>query len=1234
MATNNNFNLSQNLFLQDFISKELFWFNPSPLSWNSSSIARSFISFLQSQSKNYNDFLSFDDVKDFILNPFQSSGGSFSRSVSSDKINQYLDNIEFYQSELNKFTSTKIELTYYQIFGLFFTEYFLDQSINNPDEFSRKLNDFIVNDLHLSSNYSFDDNWNLVFNSSIKSKKQSKSSNSSSSISSSQTSLSEEEREESEMLNNLLKLKNKLVFWMATGSWKTFMMMINTLQYLKYVKESGNPKLKVDNVLVITPNKDLSDQHFAEFNKFGFFCNSLINKDIVKFIEITKFKMNSDGSSYSTKNKNKEWTFDALAEYGDTNNLILIDEWHKAIQSGKESSVQKRIRDAIWIKPNSFTFEYSATYWQAVSNSDDFVKSEYSNSVIWNYSYKFFRDDKYGKDFVLDNEKTVSSDELDENQMIKILLSHVQQSVIYNTYKSNSAFKEYNIEKPLITIFWQKVSNWKSKTASDSEELDVSEVNQFINFLWKILQNKIDLSQLESVLENNSSKLVFASPNSTQWNSKNITGIDFSSLYSHIESIAKSKWLTWTQWTDFKLNYLKELILKFVFELKDEELSKIIDNNETLFLEVEKMKNNDLKEIWLRVSWQNNYFGLVYVWNPDDIINWIKSFSYIKEGVENNFRTQQDSLFRDINNSWLSMIVWSKKFIMWWNNYRVSTMGLLEIGIGEGPTIIQVLWRWVRLKWKNNCLKREENEFITIFDDKTNSPKDIPIKLLQSLNIIWINANFMDVFVSQLAEEWITTRIRIDVPTKRKEIPSSLKILVPNASKVVSNSRPWVSIDSDFFNSKSIASASETSSINQKDNALNNKWNYNKINILIDERSKKSSMNIETQTLIYSPEHESQLNYSDFIKNVFDDSIDSKLSKFINWERIYLELIDFKQSKYKDLNNIHLDVKENQSVKDYFSSLFKWLINTNSGWTSCWNWNLTIYPRKEYWFKYSLEEIGQIEKLLVTIFKQLLQWVSQKVKYKEESKTLEIQSFEDVVNKNTYKLFPEQFIEINQDDKSNFKLEESDIKDIEIKFKESDNHLIDLEKISNLNKLIPLDLKEMASLYTPLFGFEKNDDLNSISSYPVALNKGEYWFVQGLEEYLDKNKELFRDSNIYLLRNPSKTWIWFYWDFWGFYPDFIVWKINKITNKQEIHFVDPKWLRNLGKENDKVLLFKELEKYSTENLKITSWLYSVTKYEELRDLWIQWDENKKVYSLDDFRNEKHILFENDFSFLF
>jgi hypothetical protein len=82
-------------------------------------------------------------------------------------------------------------------------------------------------------------------------------------------------------------------------------------------------------------------------------------------------------------------------------NVVFVDEGHRGSSSGKEGKWQK-YRDELCF--NGFSFEYSATFGQAIAASNDKSLSErYGKCIIFDYSYKHFYGDGYGKDYNIIN---------------------------------------------------------------------------------------------------------------------------------------------------------------------------------------------------------------------------------------------------------------------------------------------------------------------------------------------------------------------------------------------------------------------------------------------------------------------------------------------------------------------------------------------------------------------------------------------------------------------------------------------------------------------------------------------------------------------------------------------------------------------------------------------------------------------------------------------------------------
>jgi len=101
------------------------------------------------------------------------------------------------------------------------------------------------------------------------------------------------------------------------------------------------------------------------------------------------------------------------------------------------------------------------------------------------------------------------------------------------------------------------------------------------------------------------------------------------------------------------------------------------------------------------------------------------------------------SLFQAISetDSTINILIGSKKFIEGWNSWRVSSMGLMNMGKSEGAQIIQLFGRGVRLKGKNLSLKREE----------ANAPYHV--RALQTISIMGLNASYMNRFLAEIEKE-------------------------------------------------------------------------------------------------------------------------------------------------------------------------------------------------------------------------------------------------------------------------------------------------------------------------------------------------------------------------------------------------------------------------------------------------------------------------------------------------
>jgi hypothetical protein len=152
---------------------------------------------------------------------------------------------------------------------------------------------------------------------------------------------------------------------------------------------------------------------------------------------------------------------------------------------------------------------------------------------------------------------------------------------------------------------------------------------------------------------------------------------------------------------------------------------------------------------------------------------------------------------------------------------------------------------------------------------------------------------------------------------------------------------------------------------------------------------------------------------------------------------------------------------------------------------------------------------------------------------------------------------------------------------------------------------------------------------------PPGLNEGEAQFVRDLREYLQENNGLFRNKEIFLLRNLTRGKGIGLFDIKAgeaFYPDFILWVIE--GDEQWIAFIDPHGLRMArgGFNDPKIRLYKELEELGKKlcpasngtRVYLTSFIISTTPYEEIKHVFGTGKHAKEEFY------QNHVLFQEDY----
>lgn len=497
---------------------------------------------------------------------------------------------------------------------------------------------------------------------------------------------------------------SKLAFWMATGSGKTLIMHLNYRQFLHY---NNQP---LDNILLITPNEGLSEQHLNEMAASGIPCRRFdLNesglgagiKDVVRVIEITKLVQEKRGGGVSVP-----------VEAFEGNNLIFVDEGHK----GSGGQKWREFRDALG--KTGFTFEYSATFGQALTAArKDELTTEYGKAIVFDYSYRYFHGDGYGKDFRILNLKEETTDDKTETLLLGNLLSFYEQRYMFE--EQGEDLRPYNLEKPLWVFVGHSVKNPKSNASKDDKEVS-SDVLRITRFLHHLLENKRGwvTRSIKQILDGRTG---LVTPE----------GADvFEGKFKYLRTAGMAP----------------EVIYQDI-------LGKVLHAPAGSGLHLCDMRGCP-GELGLKAGGSDEYFGLIYIGDTS-------TFKQLVEDDYSGIVLEEDaitgSLFKGINEpeTSIDILIGAKKFMEGWNSWRVSNMGLLNIGRKEGSEIIQLFGRGVRLRGRDFTLKRS-----SVLDGK--HPEHVG--LLETLNIFAVRANYMSQFREYLEKEGVETEGDVELP--------------------------------------------------------------------------------------------------------------------------------------------------------------------------------------------------------------------------------------------------------------------------------------------------------------------------------------------------------------------------------------------------------------------------------------------------------------------------------------
>ncbi len=481
-----------------------------------------------------------------------------------------------------------------------------------------------------------------------------------------------------------------IAFQSATGSGKTLLMHAHILQYRQHLAASGG---RLNNVVLLTPNEQMSMQHEKELRTSGVparLFSAEAGADLFPHVEII------DLNKLAEKKGVKRI---AVGEFGD-NNLVLVDEGHL----GASGKVWRERRKEL--SRGGFTFEYSATFNQ-IAGKDDALRNAYGKCLLFDYAYRWFHEDGYGKDYDISNLPQGMADGNRDVYLLGCLLTFYQQCRIW--YDKSGAWADFNVTKPL-WVFLGKTVTGSGRADRETQ----SDVVCILNFLAQVLANGDEMRVMIGQLLGEQSGL-------TDESGRDYFRNRFTYLSEHMSASKASD--LYTDLCNTLFHGLGQLHVVYLTAGEG--------------------------ELHLHAG-DGPVFGVVNVGDSAALYKLLteQANPHVAISREAGFA---ERLFADVDrrDSPVNIVIGARRFIAGWNSWRVATMGLMHVGVGEGPEIIQMFGRGVRLKGWNMSLKRHQKSGAEL------PMGSVELAHLETLNIFGLRANYMQTFRDLLEKEGV-----------------------------------------------------------------------------------------------------------------------------------------------------------------------------------------------------------------------------------------------------------------------------------------------------------------------------------------------------------------------------------------------------------------------------------------------------------------------------------------------
>lgn len=527
----------------------------------------------------------------------------------------------------------------------------------------------------------------------------------------------------------------RLAFYLATGAGKTILFHVHYWQVQYYLHHGARPeallpKGRPQYVLLLTPNEGLAHQHVREMEKSGIRARLLVDlkhnlgsvpPGTVLVIDMPKLR-----AERAKDEVQAEGVYYPILGQA---NIVFVDEGHKGTRNTDGS--WRRTRD--YLSKDGLLVEYSATFTQVLST--DVHRADYGKRILANYEYRYFYDDGYGKHFepIHVDEGVLRNGYYEDAALVGGLLLYYRQLDLY--LREEERVQAYNLAKPLWTFVGHTVTKAaKGRLGAIEEDTStLTDVAKVVRFVKRFLEEPAWAQELVERAIHAEDFLGAGNPFAPHL--QVFQGTDPTELYRRIRD-------------------------------------SVFGGEGALELHLLPARG----EIGLRVSAANEgrYFGLINIGDAGAFkklvereIGIVVSENPLFTAADDRGVVRQRSLFEEINHprSSVNLLIGSRKFIEGWSSWRVSTMTLLYIGQGEGPQVIQLFGRGVRLLGRDRSLKRSNEEWL---------------RPLETLYVLGLKADYVREFFNSIRKELDT---RLLLPLDRHEAVLNKPLPVPRLPK-------------------------------------------------------------------------------------------------------------------------------------------------------------------------------------------------------------------------------------------------------------------------------------------------------------------------------------------------------------------------------------------------------------------------------------------------------------------